>query len=1063
MDQLEKEQSASRVGILAREQAENGSVYPSLQDQAALRLLARLPALVFVLDPAGITQDVNEVVTGLTGYEPQELIGRSWWDTMLAPELHFQAEELNRSFQSGDVSSYDLNLRAKDGSLVTLNLNTANVYAPDGALLQVIGLGTNISSWKRAQEQVRRAEQQIAQFQQIAHLGSWVWDIPSNVVTWSEELYRIYGLSPQDVNLTLEGYLERVHPEDRSLLKETVEKAASSLTSFTSEHRIIRPDGSTRFILARGEVVRDDAGRAARMLGTGQDITELRQAEQAWRDSEARLRAVITSAPMILWAVDCQGIITLSEGQGLSLLGLASGEAVGRPISDFIQEGSPAYEYLRQALSGQEVVADVSFGDHTFETHYRPVRNEQGEVTGIISTATDVTARVRAEQQLRKSETHYRQQVDNVKDYTIITLDPQGNVTSWNTGAEVINGYTADEILGRHFSCLYPPEAIAENVPQRVLAQAAAEGRAEDEGWRVRKDGSRYWASALLAAQRSDTGELIGFSKVVRDFTRRRESEQALRRQKAFVELLQDVAEAANEAAGIEDAMSYALNRICDYTGWKIGHALVLADARQENNQSPVNLWHITDPQRFESFRQASEAIGFVKGKGILGMVFASGSPIWIPDITQNTKVLRIQEAKENGIKLGVAFPILVGRNVSGALEFFDDTEKEPDAQFIEVMAHIGTQLGRVVERKQGEDALRQSQTRFRTIFRGAPLGIELVDLDGRLLEYNPAVREMLGYPEGSEIESKRPAGAKDPLNVVASVPAIINELKTGWRDFYRLERPFLRRDGSLIWGRLSVSMVQDDIGQPKYLVGMLEDISESKQMEADLAELRRRLMEGREAERLHLAQELHDGPVQDLYGLTFQLKAFRQELPVGVEAQAPQEMQEGLQQVIRTLRSICGELRPPTLAPFGLEKAIRSHAEEFQEENPGLAVHLDLTPDGQALPEQVRLALFRIYQQALTNIIRHAEAKNVQVRFALNEERVTLEVQDDGVGVMLPPRWIELARQGHLGLVGASERAESVGGWLEVDSQPGKGMTLRVTVPRAPEATTFSANRTNP
>ncbi|HEX7975345.1 MAG TPA: PAS domain S-box protein [Anaerolineales bacterium] len=1026
------------------------------------RLIARLPVLFFELDPTGITLDVNEAITGIAGYQPEELIGQNWWDTFLPPELRFQVDDLNRRLQSGDISSSELSLKAKNGSIVTLNLDIANEYGPDGALEKVVGLGMDISDRKRAQEQISRSEKQMAQFQQIAHLGSWAWDIPSNVVTWSEELRRIYGLSSQDADLTLESYLERVPPEDRPKIKETIDAAIRTSKSFALEHRIVRPDGSIRTILTRGEVILDADEHPIRVLGTGQDITELRQAEQALRESEARLRAVVTGAPLILWAADCQGIITFSEGKGLALLGLAPGEAVGHSVFEYMQESSLMGENLRLALSGQEVVADVTSGDLTFETHYVPARNEQGEVMGIIGTSTDVTDRVRVEQALRDAEAHYRLLLDNVKDYTIITLDPHGNVKSWNAGAQANNGYTADEILGQHFSCFYPPEAIAQNVPGMILAKAAAEGRTEDEGWRIRKDGSRYWASSTVAAQRSEDGQLIGFSKVVRDFTRRRESEQALHRQKAFVELLQDVAEAANEAAGIEEAMQYALDRICNYTGWKVGHAYILSGGSQESELASLNLWRLDDPQRFEHFRRASENIQFASGQGLPGMVLASGEPVWIPDVTQNPKILRISQALESHLKLGVAFPILVGMNVSGVLEFFDDREMEPDEQFIEVMAHIGTQLGRVVERKHGEDALRQSETRFRTIFEGAPLGIELVDLEGHLLEYNPAVRDMLGYDTDDEINLAGQDRTNDLANLVTSVPALFKELKTGQRDFYRIERLFLRKDGCSIWGRLSVSIVQDEGGQPRYIVGMLEDISESKQMESDLAEMRHRLMEGREAERLHLSQELHDGPVQDLYGLTYQLKAFSQDLPTEVDLLATKEMQEALQQVIHTLRSICGELRPPTLAPFGLEKAIRSHAEEFQEANPSLNVHLDLMPDGQALPEQVRMAMFRIYQQALTNIVRHAQAQHVQVHFSFDEEQVILEVQDDGVGVELPSRWIDLARQGHLGLVGASERAEAVGGQLEVHSKPGKGMALRVSVPRNAGLKTSTLNRKN-
>jgi signal transduction histidine kinase len=193
---------------------------------------------------------------------------------------------------------------------------------------------------------------------------------------------------------------------------------------------------------------------------------------------------------------------------------------------------------------------------------------------------------------------------------------------------------------------------------------------------------------------------------------------------------------------------------------------------------------------------------------------------------------------------------------------------------------------------------------------------------------------------------------------------------------------------------------------------------------------------------------------VQDLYGLTYQLKVFTNDLPPEVDAAPTVEVHRMLSEVVRTLRTICRELRPPTLAPFGLERAIRSHADVFMEEHPEYDVYLDLTPDGQQLTEAVRLAFFRIYQQALQNILRHAEARQVWVTFRLDEESIFLAVRDDGHGFAVPDRWLDLARQGRIGLVGAAERAQAVGGKLEIHSTPGEGTVVQVHAPRRAKTT---------
>jgi PAS domain S-box-containing protein len=135
----------------------------------------------------------------------------------------------------------------------------------------------------------------------------------------------------------------------------------------------------------------------------------------------------------------------------------------------------------------------------------------------------------RQEQELRRTADRYRAMIQDVKDYAILSLDPSGHVTSWNEGAQRIKGYTADEIIGRHFSAFYTREDLDNGKPEMELRVAAAEGRFEDEAWRVRKDGTRFWANVIITAMKDDAGRLVGFSKVSRDFTSRMRSEQKFR------------------------------------------------------------------------------------------------------------------------------------------------------------------------------------------------------------------------------------------------------------------------------------------------------------------------------------------------------------------------------------------------------------------------------------------------------------------------------------------------------------------------------------------------------
>jgi len=157
-----------------------------------------------------------------------------------------------------------------------------------------------------------------------------------------------------------------------------------------------------------------------------------------------------------------------------------------------------------------------------------PVRDEDGTLLGFAKVTRDLTERRAAEEELRRSEERFRLLVQSITDYAIYMLDPAGRVTSWNPGAERFKGYRADEILGEHFSRFYGEEDRASGLPQRALATAEREGKFEAEGWRLRKDGSRFWAHVVIDSVRSAEGELVGFAKITRDLTERRDAQQRL-------------------------------------------------------------------------------------------------------------------------------------------------------------------------------------------------------------------------------------------------------------------------------------------------------------------------------------------------------------------------------------------------------------------------------------------------------------------------------------------------------------------------------------------------------
>jgi PAS domain S-box-containing protein len=157
------------------------------------------------------------------------------------------------------------------------------------------------------------------------------------------------------------------------------------------------------------------------------------------------------------------------------------------------------------------------------------VRDEHGKTIGFAKVTRDVTERQRAHQSLVESEARYRRLVEGVTDYAIFQLDPTGLVASWNPGAERIKGYTRDEIVGQHFSAFYTDEDVKTKLPERALRTAAEIGKYDAEGWRVRKDGSKFWASVVIDAIYDEQGRISGFAKITRDITERREAQLLLK------------------------------------------------------------------------------------------------------------------------------------------------------------------------------------------------------------------------------------------------------------------------------------------------------------------------------------------------------------------------------------------------------------------------------------------------------------------------------------------------------------------------------------------------------
>lgn len=223
---------------------------------------------------------MNRQAAALLGYTMEEaneqVIGHSIFEFLFEEDRSLMLAKIVER-QRGEQSNYEFRYRRKDGSPLWCLVSANPLVTPSGEFDGVLGIFTDITDHKHARDEIKQRERQLAEAQEVAHLGSWEWDVSTNTVLWSDELYRIFGLAPQQQEMTYAAYLERVHPDDRERVRQATTIAFETRQPFELEERIVQPDGAIRVLHSRGGVVCDDGGAPLRMRGVCHDITERKQ------------------------------------------------------------------------------------------------------------------------------------------------------------------------------------------------------------------------------------------------------------------------------------------------------------------------------------------------------------------------------------------------------------------------------------------------------------------------------------------------------------------------------------------------------------------------------------------------------------------------------------------------------------------------------------------------------------------------------------------------------------------------------------------------------------------
>jgi PAS domain S-box-containing protein len=317
--------------------------------------------------------------------------------------------------------------------------------------------GNDVTERRRIEGELRHSEARLAEAQRIAHIGSWEWDIRANTITWSDELCRIYAVRPEEFGGSFEGYLARVHPDDRQHARQMVEQGLERRQPFAFEHRVVHPNGEVRTLFGRGEVFVDASGEPIRMAGTGQDITDHKRMEEELRHSEERFRNLCTQAPVMLMSFDPSARLRDVSDYWLQTMGYEREEVVGQEGWEFITPDSRVR--LRAALEenqrNKETVIKnfplqgVRRDGSTVELMSTSVAEigDSGEERGSICVQINMTDLQRAEEALRESEERYRALVEYAPEAIMVLDVDQGLFVDANAQAEQLFGYPREKIL----------------------------------------------------------------------------------------------------------------------------------------------------------------------------------------------------------------------------------------------------------------------------------------------------------------------------------------------------------------------------------------------------------------------------------------------------------------------------------------------------------------------------------------------------------------------------------------------------------------------------------------
>jgi PAS domain S-box-containing protein len=805
---------------------------------------------------------------------------------------------------------------------------------------------------------------------------------------------------------------------------------------------------------------------------------ERSQVELELREVSRLQQAILDAANYTIISVSPEGVILTINAAAERWLGYTADEIVGK-TTPVIFHDTKEVESRARALSeelgitiepGFEVfVAKARLGvpDENEWTYVRkdgssfPVllsvtalRDGDSNITGFLGIGSDIRARKLAEQALRDSEKRYRDLVDNSLGL-IGAHDMQGRFLMVNPAAARVLGYKPSELIGRNMTEMLVPsvrklfgeylERIRQNdTDSGVLKMLTKEG--EERIWEYRN---------LRCDEPGKPSYVLGHAH---DITERKRAERRLRLQYAATRILA-------EATSFRQSVTQILQAICEGLGWTTG-ALWRVD-HWENVLRYVEGWQAPLAE-VEEFKTISRETEFAPGVGLPGRVWLTAQPHWIADVTRDGNFPRSTIAEKEGLRGALGFPIVLGGDVVGVMEFFSGAIQHPDPDLLEMMSNIGSQIGQFAERRQAERQLKESEERYRDLFENASDLIQSVAPDGSLIYVNRAWREALGYSE-EEVGTLSLFDIIHP-DSLDHCTEMFKRVMSGEK-LAHVEAMFVTKEGRTITVEGSVSCSLKE-GQPVATRSIFRDITERKLFEAELAQARDVAIESSRLKAEFLANMSHEirTPMNAIIGMSgllldTSLTAEQRDFAETVKSSA-EALLTLMNDILDFSKIEAGKLSFETM-DFDLRNAVEGAVDLMAEAAQAKGVELfsmvygDVPTELRGDPGRLRQVLLNL----LSNAVKFTEQGEIVVRVTRENDGDTsallrFAVSDSGIGIPeeAQRRIFDVFSQADgsttrkyggtgLGLAISRQLVEMLGGQIGVESAPGRGSTFWFTI----------------